>query len=331
MADTEPSKAEAVAEKAYAAASEALPAKASVEPVAAAPAKAPPADAVAFPPKGKRGPKPRPVEAVSAKPVEAVPAKPVEAKPAEAKSEPIAPVAAVEPAPVVPAPVKAAIVAKPPAPAKLRKPVRAAKAAKPIAKRVIAQPAEPVKRPAPGKVATSKPAPVAHTKAAPKPAQTTVSNPLFSQIKDHTMTDVTSAFTDTVKGAFTEVQSKAKVALEKGSAAFAGYNDFAKGNVEAVVESSKILAAGLQDLGTNIAAEGRSAFETATSDVKVLAAAKSPADFFKLQSDLFRRNFDTAVAYSSKTSEAMLKLTNEVFAPISGRVSLAVEKVRSVA
>ncbi|MCC6827483.1 MAG: phasin family protein [Novosphingobium sp.] len=145
------------------------------------------------------------------------------------------------------------------------------------------------------------------------------------------MTDVTSAFTDTVKGAFTEVQTKAKAAIEKGSAAFAGYNDFTKGNVEAVVESGKILAAGLQDLGTNIAAESRSAFETATADIKELAAIKSPADFFKLQSDLFRRNFDTAVAYSSKTSEAMLKLGNEVFAPISGRVSLAVEKVRSVA
>ena len=138
-------------------------------------------------------------------------------------------------------------------------------------------------------------------------------------------------FTETFKGTFTEVQSKAKEALEKSSAAFADYNDFAKGNVEAVVESGKILAAGLQDFGTNVTAESRSAFETATADFKELAAVKSPADFFKLQSELFRRNFDTAVAYGSKTSEAMLKLTSEAIAPISGRVSLAVEKVRTTA
>jgi phasin family protein len=314
MAETEPSKAEAVAEKAYAAAAEALPVA-----VNATPETAPVVDAVAFPPKAKRGRKPRASEAAPAEPVE------VKATEAEAKPDDVAT-----------APVVAAVQAKP-APAKPRKPVRAVKAAKPAAKRVVAKPVAAkvvapvaVKRPAPRKAPIA-PAPVSHTKAAPKPAQPAVSNPLFSQIKDHTMTDVTSAFTDTVKGAFTEVQSKAKTAFEKGSAAFAGYNEFAKGNVEAVVESGKILAAGLQDLSTNIAAESRSAFETATSDVKELAAAKSPADFFKLQSDLFRRNFDAAVAYNSKASEAVLKLTNEVFAPISGRVSLAVEKVRSVA
>lgn len=323
MAETETSKAEAVAEKAYAAATEALPVSVAPSAVDSAPADAPAVDAVAFPPKAKRGRKPRPTEA-----------KPAEGGPAQVKAEPAAPAPAVEAAPAVAPPAK--VVAKPVVPAKLRKPIRAAKAApaaKPAAKRVVAKPVAPVavKRPAPPRKASAVAASVSHTKAAPKPAQTAVSNPLFSQIKDHTMTEVTSAFTDTVKGAFTGVQSKAKVALEKGSAAFAGYNDFAKGNVEAVVESGKILAAGLQDLTTNIAAESRSAFETATGDIKELAAAKSPADFFKLQSDLFRRNFDAAVAYNSKASEAVLKLTNEVFAPISGRVSLAVEKVRSVA
>jgi hypothetical protein len=42
---------------------------------------------------------------------------------------------------------------------------------------------------------------------------------------------------------------------------FGDYAAFAKGNVEAVVESGKILAEGLQDMGTNLVAEGRSAFE----------------------------------------------------------------------
>ena len=44
-----------------------------------------------------------------------------------------------------------------------------------------------------------------------------------------------------------------------------------------------------------------------------------------------RAHFDAAVAASSKNSEAMLKLANEAFQPISNRVSLAVEKIKHAA
>ncbi|MFD2579689.1 phasin family protein [Novosphingobium colocasiae] len=71
----------------------------------------------------------------------------------------------------------------------------------------------------------------------------------------------------------------------------------------------------MQGLGTEIVSESRSAFETMTGDIKELAAAKSPTDFFKLQGDLMRKNFDSAVAYGSKSSETMLKLASDVIAP----------------
>lgn len=127
-----------------------------------------------------------------------------------------------------------------------------------------------------------------------------------------------------IKTAFTDIQGKAKAAL--GDA-----NAFTKGNVEAVVESGKILSAGLQDLGTNFVAETRGAFEGLTADAKELAAAKSPTEFFQLQSALARKQFDGAVAQASKSTEAWLKLANEAFAPLSGRVTLAVEKVSKAA
>jgi phasin family protein len=68
-----------------------------------------------------------------------------------------------------------------------------------------------------------------------------------------------------------------------------------------------------------------------TADVKEMAAVKSPADFFKFQSEMLRRSFDAAVATGSKNTEAMFKLTNDAFAPISNRVSMAVEKVSKAA
>ena len=141
----------------------------------------------------------------------------------------------------------------------------------------------------------------------------------------------TAKASDGLKKAVSETQEKAKKAFAKTSAAFGEYGDFAKGNVEAFVESGKILATGLKDMGTEFVTDSRTAVETMTSDVKELAAVKSPSDFVKVQTDIMRRNLDNAVTYSSKNSEAMLKLANEAFAPISGRFSLAMAKLRKAA
>lgn len=156
----------------------------------------------------------------------------------------------------------------------------------------------------------------------------------ISQIKDTIMAktqNVAEDFTAKAKEAITEAQDRAKAAYEKGTALFADAGEFNKGNIEALVESGKVLAAGLQSLGKDYVTEAKTALETVQADVKELATVKSPVDFFKLQGEILRRNFDAAVASGSKHSEAMVKLANEAFAPVSTRVSLAVEKVKQAA
>ena len=69
----------------------------------------------------------------------------------------------------------------------------------------------------------------------------------------------------------------------------------------------------------------------ATADVKELAAIKSPTELFQLQGKIMRRNFEALVATGSKNTEAVLKLTKDTFAPLSGRVNLAAEKLAKVA
>lgn len=179
------------------------------------------------------------------------------------------------------------------------------------------------------KVIRAKTKPKAARKPAPKTEQTV---PTVSQLKDKIMaTTKTADFTATITAAVTEAQEKAQAAFEKGSAAFGDANEFAKGNVEALVESSKILASGLQELGSSMVAESKSAFETLTADIKEFSAVKSPADFMKLQSELLRRSFDSVMAYGSKQSEAMLKLAGDAAAPISTRVAIAADTVRKAA
>ena len=187
----------------------------------------------------------------------------------------------------------------------------------PVIAPVAPKTAKPVKAAKPVKT-VSKPEPKAP--AAPKTAKT----------KDIIMTKTTD-FTAAVKTAFSDIQGKAKTAYAKGTEVAGEAGAFTKGNVEALVESGKILAAGVKDLSTGFVAESKGAFETLTADVKELAAAKSPTDFFKLQSDLLRKQFDATVAFNSKQGEAMLKLVGEAAAPVKGRVSLAVEAIKKVA
>lgn len=215
-----------------------------------------------------------------------------------------------------------------PEPVAVQLPQKAKQARKPRAPQVEAAPPKTVKVAKPArKPATPKP-------AMPKPVRKPVASnkSSISQLKDKIM--ATSKNADFAKGlqdAIADVQGKAKVAFEKGTASLGEVSEFTKGNVEALVESGKIFAAGAQNLGSTYVADSRSAFETLTADVKELASAKNPTDFFKLQGDLARRNFDTAIAATSKNSEAMLKLITEAFAPISGRVSLAVDTIKKAA
>lgn len=271
-----------------------------------------------------QGPKAKAVPAAKT-PAKPKPAKPKPAKPKVAKvvakgapvavpkpvaKPPVAPVAVAVPKPAPVAPAAAAV----PKPAPVA-PV-AVSSAKPA---VAAQPAPT----APGPDAPN-------SKAAPKTAD--IKPPLFAGLfnnfllEEKTM-DMSANFNG-IQDAVTEVQAKAKAAFEKSTAVLGEISDFTKGNVEAVMESGKILADGIQGFGSELVAEGRSTFETITGDIKELAAAKSPTDFFKIQGDMVRKNFDSAVAYGSKNSEAMLKLVSDAMAPISGRISLAVEKVR---
>jgi len=169
---------------------------------------------------------------------------------------------------------------------------------------------------------------------APKPKASAANAPRFTvtELKEKIMaTAKTTDFTKPITDAVSELQSKAKTAYDKSAALAAEATEFAKGNVEAVVESTKVYAAGVQDLGKTYAEEAKSAFETMTADIKELAAVKSPAELFQLQAKLARRNFDALVAYGSKNSDAVSKLATEAFAPISGRISLAAEKISKAA
>lgn len=152
------------------------------------------------------------------------------------------------------------------------------------------------------------------------------------------MTDVletSKKFTDEAKAKIEtmvgEFNTKAKAAFEKSGKVFEEFGDITKGNVEAMIESGKIAAKGYEAMGQDAAEYGRKQFEKTSATIKSFASVKSPTEFFQLQTQLLSGMFDTLAADTAKSSEAMLKLAGDVAQPISSRVSIVTDKVKSLA
>ncbi len=253
----------------------------------------------------------KPVEAARPAPV-ATPAVPVVAKVAET-------------APVSTKPVQAPV---------LKKPVAKKIAAKKVAAPKAAPKKVAVKKAAARKVAARKTAAV--TAPAKKPvvaaAKTVEPTTTISQLKDKIMaTTKTTDFTAKAKETVADMQTRAKAAYDKGAELTADVAAFHKGNLDAVVEAGKVLAAGVQDMGRTYVEDVKAAAETVTDDVKKMVAVKSPTELFQLQGEIARRNLDTLVAKTSKNAEVMMKLANDMFAPISTRASVAMERFNKAA
>ena len=209
-------------------------------------------------------------------------------------------------------------VAAPAAPAKTK---TVAAKAKPVQKKA-AKPA--AKKAAPKKAAAKIIAP--KTKAAPKPVAAAAKG--FK-----TMNDTVKKFADEAKtraeALTADFQERSKDAFAKSSKLAEEAVEFNKANVEALVEAGKIAAKGLETLGQEGVAFARKSFEDTSAALKGYTAVKTPADFFKLYAENSKKAFDAAVAQTSKTSELVVKLTNDSFAPISNRVSVITSKLKA--
>jgi phasin family protein len=101
---------------------------------------------------------------------------------------------------------------------------------------------------------------------------------------------------------------------------------FGQGNVEALMKSSQIWVAGVQDLSKHFAATAQTQFDETMSTFKALSSVKSLKEAMELQSKLAHASVEKAVAETGKLTDASLKLAEQALAPITARVTLAVEK-----
>lgn len=129
---------------------------------------------------------------------------------------------------------------------------------------------------------------------------------------------------------FADAGERSQEFVAKSQKAAEEFGEIAKANVEALAEAGRIAASGARTIGQEVLASGRESVEQASAAVKTLAEAKSPTEFFQLQSEIARASFDRAVAETSKLTEQLVKLAGETVQPLSNRASLNVERFNDI-
>jgi phasin family protein len=135
---------------------------------------------------------------------------------------------------------------------------------------------------------------------------------------------------DKLQTLFAEAGSKGQEALEKSRRTAEELTELTRANVEAIVEAGKIAATGAKTVGEEALQRTREGLEQNVAEFKSLAQAGSPAEFFQLQSEIARSNFDRMVASFSQLTESTVKLAGEAIQPLSNRAAVNAEKLNEL-
>ena len=106
---------------------------------------------------------------------------------------------------------------------------------------------------------------------------------------------------------------------------------FGQGNLEAAMKTAQIFATGLQDISKQVAASTQASIEDSVATMKAIAGVKSVKEVIDLQTSFARSMMEKVIAESGKLTDASLKLTEQAIAPLTARVSLAVDKFSNAA
>jgi phasin family protein len=128
-----------------------------------------------------------------------------------------------------------------------------------------------------------------------------------------------------------KAQAEAKKTLAKLMSTSEQAMSLGQGNVEALVKSSHIWAAGVQEISKAYAAMAQAQYDRALSNWTALSGVKSLAEAMELHTSHTMASFEKTLAETGKLAEASLKLTGRTMEPITAHVTLVLEKSKRIA
>lgn len=132
------------------------------------------------------------------------------------------------------------------------------------------------------------------------------------------------------QAAMAKAAETTRESMDRGMKAFEEFNASARGNIEAWSAAGRAAAQGVEAMVQQAAEYSRKTFEHATAAMRQLATARTANEVFQVQNDFMKGQFDAFVGEFSRMSETMLRVTSEVFEPITSKMAEATHRATEV-
>lgn len=144
---------------------------------------------------------------------------------------------------------------------------------------------------------------------------------------EETVETVVKAGAENATKSFEKAMNVTQEKVDAAMKSFSDFSDLTRDNIDAFVSAGTVAAKGVEAVNVEIMAMSKRSMEDAAAAAKALSSAKTAKDFFELQSDLMRSSWDAMVTETTKIGEIMTQYSKDASAPISDRVTVAVEKM----
>jgi phasin family protein len=102
--------------------------------------------------------------------------------------------------------------------------------------------------------------------------------------------------------------------------------EFSRGNFEAMTKTAQLFAVGFQDIGKQVFAVSQALTDHAMESAKAMASVKSLKEAADIQAAFAKASMERSMSEATKLQEATFRLAEQAYAPLTARMTLAVEK-----
>lgn len=139
------------------------------------------------------------------------------------------------------------------------------------------------------------------------------------------MTAQTEQAITMAKASFEQIATKSREAMEQSMKTIGVVTEMTRGNMDALLESSRAAAGGIQVIAQEVAEYGKQTFERTTAAGRTMALARTAPELMQLQSEFARTEFTTAIAEYSKLSQTMFQTMTAMFEPLQKQAVTAAQ------
>lgn len=124
---------------------------------------------------------------------------------------------------------------------------------------------------------------------------------------------------------FEKIATHSRDAIEQSLKTVNVVTGMTRGNVDALLESSRLASSGIQEIAKEIAAYSRNSLDRTASAARAMMVAKTSPELTKIQGEFARREFESAISEVSSLSETMFETMSAIFEPLQKQALAAAQ------